>query len=228
MAYGVEANARRWNGRALHPQGSLDQADQQIDRRLLVSRVLLGEPVEIGQERTRLGRRRGIRRLGHDAFDPGPELSFRAVGLGHLVAEVARQATAPVIEQGQQQLVLRAEMPVERLGRDPRLAQDVAHGRVEAAGAFDDLVGGGDDALDLVGIGGLPSGQRPGDGPVDQRAADLRQLSAGGDGHRKVGGCRTLFSDLRLVTLDGPTGASVITGGGCGVTERWGAAPDAG
>ena len=131
--------------------------------------VALGEPRPVHRERSGVRGRLGVAGLLEHPLDPGRDLAGTGLGAGHPPLEAGDQAALPVLEDGEQQLVLAPEVPVEGLVRQPRGLHDVAHPRVQRPGAAHHRVRGVDEAAHLVGVhvGPLlegPSRHRPLDG----------------------------------------------------------------
>src|SRR5438094_3088759 len=111
--------------------GGLDGRPNRGLDELLAAPELLGEqlaqPRRVDHDTARgLGRSR-VRRLGEDAFDPPAHLPEPGRLLCHLVLEVADELAQAVVQDGQQQLVLAAEMTVEGLVGQAGLGHDLAH-----------------------------------------------------------------------------------------------------
>ena len=155
-------------GLAGRGEGVVEERHERADRQPLLLREALGEPADVGEERS--GARRGARvhRLGEDALDPGPDAAERLGRLVHPVPEVAGQTVSAVPQEDEHELVLGVEVSVEGLGREAGLVEDVAELRVHRALALDDAVGGLDDAIDVLGRGAAMGRDGPGDGAVDQ------------------------------------------------------------
>ena len=102
----------------------------------------------------------GVGRLGEHPLDPGPHPGLGRVDPLHPALEGGEEPASAVVEQEEEQLVLRLEVPVEGLGGEAGLGQDLPQRRVDVAGALDEVVGGLEHPLDLVGVlacGGRPS-----------------------------------------------------------------------
>ena len=79
------------------------------------------------------------------------------------MGEVVGELAAPVVEDHEEQLVLRCEVPVEGGAGEAGLDEDVAHLRVDGAGALHHLVRRVDDAGDVL-LGHSGRLHRPGGG----------------------------------------------------------------
>src|SRR4051812_15014651 len=94
----------------------------------------VGEPRAVARERAgRLGRV-VVARLRHHAADPTLHLLRGVRGARHPAGEVAHELALPVGEDREEQRVLRREVAVERLVREPRLLHDRPHLRGDAPG----------------------------------------------------------------------------------------------
>ena len=134
----------------------------------MLSRECLTQPGKSDQERT--GARRCLRICGlrEHPVDPGAQLGRRGAGLADAMRQVVGKPPATVVEQHQQQIVLGLEVPVESLRRKPGFEKDVAYPRIHGPVAGDDPVRRLHQQLDFLGGRLHPSGERPGDGPVNQ------------------------------------------------------------
>jgi len=106
--------------------------------------------------------------------DHHPDAAVLRAGPAHAVLEVGEQPAPAVIEEEQQELVLRVEVLVEALQRELGLLEDRPQRRVDVAGPLDHPVGGVEHLLDL----GLVLGAPLGDGPFD---------GSGGEGRTQTG-----------------------------------------
>ena len=143
------------------------------------------------------GRRRRVGRLGEHALDPGPQPIGGGVRAAHPSLERVHEPAAPLVEQDQHQLVLGCEVPVERLGRDPGLRQDVAHRRVQRPGPLDQGERGLHDPTHLGLVLGAASRHRPFDGPAGQLLRDRRLH----DPPRSPVSASTVFSQSKIRDL---------------------------
>src|SRR5262249_58028037 len=66
-----------------------------------------------------------ILRLAEDTVDPGPELRAGALHFGDALGQVAGDDVAALVQDDQEQLVLRSEMPVEELAPEGRGVPEV-------------------------------------------------------------------------------------------------------
>ena len=114
-----------------------------------------------------------------DAWASTPSIHARTRAAGvvdplHPALERADEdPAAAVVEQEQEELVLRLEVAVEGLGGEAGLGQDLPQRRVDVAGALDEVVGGLEHPLDLVGVLRAPVAERAVDRPVRQGAHEV-------------------------------------------------------
>src|SRR5439155_11608602 len=94
-------------------------------------------------------RRDRVAGLSEHAFDPAPYLRFRIGGRADPRVQVVDKLTLSVGEHREQQSVLRGEVAVEGLVREPRGLDDVAHLRIDVAGGAHHGERGVDEAPDL-------------------------------------------------------------------------------
>ena len=85
------------------------------------------DTLRVDVHRARRGGRVGVDGLRHHPLDPTPDLALARVVGGHEVLEVAEQRSPAVVEDGEDEIVLAAEVAVERAVRQPRARHDVAH-----------------------------------------------------------------------------------------------------
>ena len=184
MASSTRANIVRatppWVGGSRHPgvDGALHLVGQDVDeRRERAVQLLgpaLGEPAVLADEDTRVpkGTRPGdeLERAG----DGGPQPS-RGIGvLGHLRADEVGAEAAVLLEQGDEEVVLAREVPVEALQVQTGACRDLRDRERRAARLVCQRPSGVDEALETVDRAGPGwterAGQRPvapGIGPID-------------------------------------------------------------
>ena len=150
------------------------EVDERIDRGLVLDGEGGRQPVLVGEERAGPRRRIGPGCLRQYAFDPRPDPTVTRAGASHPVLEVADQPAATVVEEEEQQLVLRLEVAVEALGRQLRLPKDVPKAWIELARPLDDPVRRVEDPLDLLDVLGATFGDRALDGTAGDRLGEVR------------------------------------------------------
>ena len=180
------------------------QIEQKVDRLLLLRRELVGHPVLVRHERLRSLRRLLVGRLRKHPFDPRAHASGRRRGLVHPVLQVSEQLPATVVEQDEKQLVLRAEVLVESLRRQPGALQDVAQRRIEAARLLDQTKGRVDEQPDLFHVARLPLRGRSLDRAARERLGKVLHTAS-----RSVR--RTLFSYFNIAALKATSGGRAWT-----------------
>jgi hypothetical protein len=136
-----------------------DHVGQEVRQDELGAGVLLGElglePPPGEGERTSAPTGLRVLRLAEHAVDPGAELGAGALHFGDPLGQVAGHDVPAFVQNDQEQLVLRSEVPVEDLPPELGGVEDVSDRRVEAAGRGDHLEGGIDEGADL-GLTGVP------------------------------------------------------------------------
>src|SRR2546423_5562264 len=95
-----------------------DRVAQRAHEELARARYFLGEPSRepgvVDRERSSVVGGGSVAGLLHDTGDPRPHPRRTGLGAGHPVLEIGEELTLAVVEDGDEQLVLAAEVPVER------------------------------------------------------------------------------------------------------------------
>src|SRR5439155_15450231 len=136
--------------------GAAERANRRRERReelgargSEIVRVTIGEPRAVDREGARGVRRDRVAGLSEHAFDPAPYLRFGIGGGADPRVQVVDKLTLSVGEHREQQRVLRREVAVEGLVREPRGLDEVAHLRIDVAGGAHHRERGVDEAPDL-------------------------------------------------------------------------------
>ncbi len=158
--------------------GRREEVDEEVDRRLLLAGVRLGQAIPVGDEGPGATSGAGVARLGEHPLDPRPHPGLGRVDPLHPALEGGEEPSSAVVEQEEEQLVLGLEVPVEGLGGEAGLGQDLPQRRVDVAGALDEVVRGLEHALDLVGVLRAPVPERTIDRPLGQGSPQVFRHSA--------------------------------------------------
>lgn len=144
---------------------------EQLARARDFAREGLGQAAAREREGPRRFRAFGILGLRcHPAY-PSPHGLARGLGGAHARLEIVGQARDPFVEDGDQQLVLAAEVAVEGLVREAGLGEDVRDLGIEAARPLDHREARTHQALDLGARRLASDGEAAIDGRIDDRGA---------------------------------------------------------